>query len=256
MLFDTHVHLDAPSLRQDLQDLLLKARSAGVRQFLIPGVFPENWAALVETANSIRGAFAAPGLHPMASDLWNEETASLLIDQLKSPAAVAVGEIGLDALIETPTMEVQERAFRDQIRIARNLNLPIVIHCRRATGRLLQILKEEQAETVGGIFHGFSGSYETAMEGIRVGFAIGFGGPLTYPNARRTPEVLHRLPQEWIVLETDAPDLAPHPHRGELNTPANLPLIARKVSEIRGWTQEKTALITTKNAQRILKQNL
>jgi TatD DNase family protein len=106
---------------------------------------------------------------------------------------------------------------------------------------------------VGGIFHAFSGSLETALQGIRLGFAIGVGGTVTYPNARRLPGVVQRVPEEWIVLETDAPDLPPHPHRGEVNRPAWLPLVAQRIAEIRGWSEVETARITTANAKRILK---
>jgi TatD DNase family protein len=131
---------------------------------------------------------------------------------------------------------VQEQAFRAQLRLAIAAGRPVLIHCRQAAGRLLQILREEGAERVGGIFHAFSGSLETARQGIRLGFAIGVGGTLTYPNARRLPEVVREVPAEWLVLETDAPDLAPHPHRGEVNRPAWLPLIARQVAELRRWS--------------------
>jgi TatD DNase family protein len=165
----------------------------------------------------------------------------------------AVGEIGLDALIDSPDLEVQERAFRSQLRLAVEAQLPVLIHCRRATGRLLDILREEKSQRVGGIFHAFSGSIETAMEAIRLGFVLGFGGPLTYPNARRILEVLRQVPKDAIVLETDAPDMSPHPHRGEPNAPANLPFIARRVAEVRGWSEEETARVTTENARRILK---
>jgi TatD DNase family protein len=161
--------------------------------------------------------------------------------------------IGLDALLPAPALAVQEQAFRAQLRLAIAAGRPVLIHCRQAVGRLLQILREEGAERVGGIFHAFSGSLETARQGIRLGFAIGVGGTLTYPNARRLPEVVREVPAEWLVLETDAPDLAPHPHRGEVNRPAWLPLVARRVAELRGWSEAETARITTENAKRILK---
>jgi TatD DNase family protein len=103
------------------------------------------------------------------------------------------------------------------------------------------------------MFHAFSGSLETALDGIRLGFAIGIGGTVTYPNARRLPEVVKMVPAEWLVIETDAPDLAPHPHRGETNRPAWLPLVARRVAELRGWSEAEMARITTENARRILK---
>ncbi|WP_027716112.1 TatD family hydrolase [Desulfuromonas sp. TF] len=252
-LFDTHVHLNAAPLIENLDREIDRARQAGVESFLIPGVRWKEWPQMLSVARAVPGALVAPGLHPLAAAEWNEEVAGGLIDLFSNTLTAAVGEIGLDALIDSPDMEVQERAFRSQLRLAVEAQLPVLIHCRRATGRLLDILRQEKAQRVGGIFHAFSGSIETAMEAIRLGFVLGFGGPLTYPNARRIPEVLRQVPKDAIVLETDAPDMPPHPHRGEPNAPANLPLIARRVAEVRGWSEEETARVTTENARRILK---
>lgn len=253
VLFDTHVHLDASPLCENLEEEVRRAREVQVRRFVVPGVRRQGWPALMECVRSVAGAVAAPGLHPLAAGEWNDEAAARLSVLLSDPLSMAVGEIGLDALVPAPSPEVQERAFRGQLRLAIEAGLPVLIHCRRATGRLMEILREENAQRVGGIFHAFSGSVETALEGVKLGFALGFGGPLTYPNARRVREVLRRVPQEAIVVETDAPDLSPHPLRGEANRPANLPLIARKVAEVRGWSMEETARITSANAARVLK---
>jgi TatD DNase family protein len=251
--FDTHVHLDAVPFRLNLKEEVCLAKEAKVRRFVIPGVNREGWGELMNTARSVSGALAAPGLHPIAARQWDGEAAGQLRALLQDPTAIAIGEIGLDALLAAPSLKTQEQAFRGQLRLAIEMDRPVLIHCRKATAKLLAILKEEGAQRVGGIFHAFSGSLETALEGIRLGFAIGFGGTLTYPNARRIPEVLRQLPKEWIVLETDAPDLPPYPHRGETNHPVYLPLIARKAAEIRGWSEEETARITTANARRVLK---
>ena len=255
LLFDTHVHLDADCLRGNLDRETRRALQSGVGNFLIPGVRREGWPLLFSAARDVPGALVAPGLHPLAAAEWNEEAAAELTDLFSDSLTVAVGEIGLDAFIDSPGLEVQEAAFRAQLRLAVEAQLPVLIHCRRATGKLLNILREEKAGRIGGILHAFSGSIETAREAIRLGFVLGFGGPLTYPNARRIPEVLRQVPQEAIVLETDAPDLPPHPRRGEPNSPANLPLIARRVAEVRGWSEEETARITTENAERVLKIN-
>ncbi len=252
-LLDTHVHLDRPPLSENLQQETGQARQAGVGGFIVPGVRRADWLELLQVVRSIPGALAAPGLHPLAAHQWDGGAARELAAHLGDPAVVAVGEIGLDAIIDAPALDVQERALRGQLRLAVATGKPVLIHCRRATGRLLDILRDEGAERVGGIFHGFSGSRETALAAIGLGFAIGFGGPLTYPNARRAPEVLGILPEEWLVIETDAPDLSPHPRRGESNRPAFLPLIAARMAEIRGWTLVRTARVTTANARRVLK---
>jgi TatD DNase family protein len=191
-------------------------------------------------------------MHPLAAGEWCPECERELQQLLVEPEVVAIGEIGLDALLPSPSLEMQEQVFRAQLRLAIAAGRPVLIHCRQATERLLRILHAEGAERVGGIFHAFSGSLETALDGIRLGFAIGIGGTVTYTNARRLPEVVKKVPAEWLVLETDAPDLAPHPHRGETNRPAWLPLVARRVAELRGWSAAETAHITTENAKRIL----
>ncbi|WP_305041486.1 TatD family hydrolase [Geoalkalibacter sp.] len=253
LFFDTHAHLDCPPLVQRLAGELAAARAAGVGRFLVPGVAPQGWQRLLETVDSVPDAWAAPGIHPLAAQDWNSSTVAALAALLDHPRVVAVGEIGLDALLDGPSPAIQEVALRGQLRLAREAGLPVLIHCRRAQGRLLDILREERAGERGGILHAFSGSIETARQAMDLGFAIGFGGTLTYPNARRAPEVLKALPAAWVVLETDAPDIAPHPHRGEDNRPAWLALIAAEVARIRNWSLEETARITTENACRVLK---
>lgn len=250
--FDTHIHLDTLGDEQTIQREVGLAREAGVGAFLVPGVHPRDWPRLLRTVSRFPEALAAPGVHPLAASCWDVGVADRLTALLATPAVVAVGEVGLDGLIQGVSSEQQQKVLRHQVRLAVEAGLPLLIHCRKATERLLTILREEDARTVGGIFHGFSGSRETALQAVKLNFAIGFGGPLTYPEARRAPEVLSALPDEWIVLETDAPDLPPHPHRREDNRPSYLPLIAERVAHLRGWTREQAAAITTANALRVL----
>lgn len=249
--FDTHVHLDVFGALTEVAAVAEAARHVGVCGCVVPGVAPDGWDKLLAVAAAVPGAWAAPGLHPQAASAWNRDCARTLESLLDDAAVVAVGEIGLDSLC-SESMDAQETALRAQLRLALAKRLPVLIHCRRAFGRLLQILDEEGAERVGGILHAFSGSLETARAAIRRNFAISFAGSLTYPGARRAPQLLAALPAEWIVLETDAPDLAPVPRRGEENRPAYLPLVGAAVAEIRGWSLPETARITTANAHRIL----
>lgn len=248
MLFDTHIHLD---LLADLHREVNAARKIGINQFLVPGVRPTVWPELLQTTDAIAGAVAAPGVHPMAAREWNRTTREQLLACLQRTGSVAIGEIGLDSMIDIP-QALQESVLREQLRIAIDCRLPVILHCRRATGRLLQILQQERVDRVGGIMHAFSGSLETAREAINLGFALAIGGPVTYPEARRIPEVASQLPAEWLVLETDAPDLAPHPHRGATNRPIWLQYIHHRLAELRGWTPEETAAITSSNARRVL----
>jgi len=188
----------------------------------------------------------------MAAGQWSEATLSELDVLLAEPRVVAVGEIGLDGQLEIP-LEVQENVFREQLSLAVAHRKPVMIHCRRAWGRVLEILRDSGAEQVGGILHAFGASLDIALQGWDLGFCCSFGGPLTYPNARKRIEVLQGLPAEAIVLETDAPDLPPHFHRGKENRPEWLPLIGKRVAELRGWGLEETARVTTENVQRILR---
>lgn len=252
-LFDTHVHLDCAPLNAGLAAEIAAAQAVGVNRFLVPGVHAHGWDGLLQTVHAIPGAFAAPGVHPLAAAEWCRTTAEALKSLLQEHKIVAIGEIGLDALLEAPARQVQEEAFRGQLRLARDVGLPVLLHCRRAWGRLLEILREERAKEVGGILHAFSGSLETARQAVDLGFVVAFGGTLTYPGARRAPQVLAGLDQECIVLETDAPDLAPHPYRGDSNRPAWLALIAAEVARQRGWSLAETTRITTDNALRVLK---
>ncbi|WP_148897200.1 TatD family hydrolase [Geothermobacter ehrlichii] len=249
-LFDTHVHLDRLGPDQDSATALAEAGRAGVGAWLVPGVRRQHWPDLLSLAGAPR-IWAAPGLHPMMAGQWGAAAEVELAELLQRPECVAVGEIGLDGLLDVP-FQLQEPAFRGQLRLAVAAGKPVLIHCRRAWGELLAILRQEQAGRVGGILHGFGGSPRIASEALELGFVIAFGGPLTYPNARKRVEVLRTLPVEAIVLETDAPDLPPHPHRKEPNRPEWLPLIARRVAEIRGWSLAETARITTANARRVL----
>lgn len=248
--FDTHAHLDFPPLREHLREELALARAAGVGGWVVPGVSPDGWPALMATVAEVPEALAAPGVHPRAAANWSEKTAAALM--LLLDKAVAIGEIGLDGSLSSPSPAVQERAFRDQVRLAVAARRPLLIHCRKAMGRTLEILRGEGARRVGGIFHAFSGSPESAREALRMNFAIGLGGALTFANARRGPELAHALPADWLVLESDAPDLAPEPFRGQLNRPAYLPLIAARLADLRGWSPAETAAITAANARRVL----
>lgn len=252
MLFDTHIHLDCLGPREEMVADVAAARDVGVDYFLVPGVRSSAWGAIRETVDLVEGGLAAYGLHPLAAGEWSETCRDLLCRYLQDEKAVAVGEIGLDRYVDWP-VSMQEEVFRHQLQIAAQFGKPVLLHCRKMPGRIVEILQSEEGARIEGIMHAFSGSWETAKAALDCGFLLSFGGPLTYPEARRAIEVLQRLPDDAIVIETDAPDLPPHPHRGERNRPAWLPLVLQKVAEVRGWEWQQAAEITTKNARRILK---
>lgn len=252
MMFDTHIHLDRIAAERPLDEEIASARAAGVGQFLVPGVDRKSWCSIQQVTGEIDGSLAAFGLHPLAAAEWDGSCRDELVSFLAAENTVAIGEIGLDRFLNVPLV-CQEQAFREQLQVAIEHSLPVLVHCRKMIGRLLEVLREEQADRVGGIMHAFGGSEQTARELIDLGFVLSFGGALTYPEAHRISEMARRLPENSIVIETDAPDLAPHPHRGEVNRPVWLALVARRLAEIRGWSLEKTAELTTANARRILK---
>jgi len=251
-LFDTHIHLDLLAAPPFRTEMLLAARTAGITGFLVPGVAPAGWPELLRVAAQVEGAYAAPGAHPRFAACWDGKARRELEAMLLEPQVVAIGEIGLDGSPGMPAAADQERAFRDQLALARAFAKPVLLHSRRAIGRLLALLKQDGALPAGGILHGFSASFEVARQFLDRGFLLGFGGPLTYPNARRGPEVLQRLPAAAIVLESDAPDLPPWPHTGESNRPEWLGLVAARVAELRGWSRAETETITSANARRVL----
>lgn len=249
-LFDTHIHLDR--LPQDeLAAEIGRARNFGISSFLVPGITPSGWDDMTHLARQHDGLFLAPGLHPLAAECWSPAVEERLKVLLAHPAVVAIGEIGLDVKSSVP-MAQQEFVLRAQLRIAVAAGLPLLLHCRGALSRCLQIFKEEQGPGVGGILHAFSGSLEMARIALRLNLILGFGGGITWPEARRAPEVLRTLPATAFVLESDAPDQSPEPYRRERNRPLWLDLIATHCAELRACSRDEVAAQTTANARRIL----
>ena len=249
MFVDTHCHLDSPSLLARLDDVLASAGASGVRKIICPGVGPDGWETIAGLAKSRKGVFAAFGLHPMLAGFYRQELAERLADY--SGHAVAIGEIGLDYALPHVSRDQQRIAFRNQLRVAVDVGLPVLVHCRRAFADALMIMKEENVRRVGGVMHAFSGSYEIAVECIRLGLSISVSGTVTYRNAVKRVEVVGKLPLEHMLLETDAPDMTPEPHRGRDNEPAYLVEVARKVAEIRGMDVQQLGEVTTRNAERL-----
>jgi TatD DNase family protein len=245
---DTHIHLDR---LHALGPQLEEARNAGISAWVVPGVAPDHWPDLMATAERHAGVFAAPGIHPQAACSCQKSHLDELRRHLAHPRSVALGEVGIDRQIGIP-QEIQEEVFIRMIHLALETDKPLLIHARRSTGRILELLHREGGGRLGGIFHAFSGSLETARKIIDLGFVLGIGGVLTFSNAHRLPEVVREVPAEALVLETDAPDLTPEPYRGRPNRPVYLGLIAERLASLRGWSLAETARITSENAQRIL----
>jgi TatD DNase family protein len=249
-LIDSHCHLDLEPLKSELPHLMKEAHAAGVQGFVVPGVHPDGWPGISAVAAENPRILPAYGIHPMHAVCANDQ----VLDQLCELATqgVAIGEVGLDPAYSAP-LELQETAFREQLRVAVKHGLPVLIHCRRAFQRVFKILSEERAYQVGGIMHAFSGSVEMAREFIRLGFAISISGTVTWNNAVKPLRVASELPLEHLVLETDAPDMTPERYRGSFNRPAWITETALRVADVHGASLEDVARITTGNVQRVLR---
>lgn len=251
MLFDTHVHLNARQFAEDEEEVIKRAEAEGVSNMVVVGFDRETIPSAIRIAEKYDFIYAAVGWHPVdAIDMKAEDLA--WIEELSNhPKIVAIGEIGLDYHWDKSPKDVQKDVFRKQIQLAKKVKLPIIIHNREATQDIVDILKEEKAEEVGGIMHCYSGSLDIAKECINMNFYISFGGPVTFKNAKKPKEVVKELPIEKILVETDCPFLAPHPYRGKRNEPAYVKLIAEQIAALKGLSYEEVAQQTTLNAKKI-----
>ncbi len=250
MLFDTHAHLDASAFQADRAELLASLPSQGLSLVMNPGCDLASSRMAIELAEQYDYIYAAVGSHPDAADEVDEP----LLEEYRKlcqahPKVKAIGEIGLDYHYEDIPRQIQQKAFRMQMELARELNLPVIVHQREASEDGLNIVKEFPEVT--GVFHCFSGSLELAKELIKRGYYIGFTGVLTFKNARKALEVAANIPLERIVLETDCPYMAPEPFRGKRNDPGKLYRMAQRLAEIRGMAEEEIQAITMENGRRL-----
>lgn len=251
MLFDTHVHLNDDQFKEDIEEVIKRAQEAGVSSMVVVGFDRATITRAMELIEEYAFIYAAIGWHPVdAIDMLDEDLA--WIEELSShPKVVAIGEMGLDYHWDKSPRDIQKEVFRKQIRLAKKVKLPIVIHNREATADIVDILKEEHAEEVGGIMHCFSGSPEVAKECLNMNFYISLGGPVTFKNAKKPKEVAVEVPLDKLLIETDCPYLAPHPYRGKRNEPAYVKLVAEQIAELKGLTFDEVAAATTENARKL-----
>ncbi len=250
MFVDTHCHLDAAEFG-DPQAEIVRAAAAGVSCLIIPAVARNNFEAVRELCERFPACRPAYGIHPMYTDDAQPGDLEALRDYLALPDTVAVGEIGLDFFIDHHDRERQEFFFIEQLKLAKEFDLPLLLHIRRAQDVVLKYLR--QYKVSGGIAHAFSGSRQQAEEFIRLGFKLGFGGAMTYSRATRLRQLAATLPLESIVLETDAPDIPPDfLQRGRPNKPEYLPRIAQTLADLRGLPLEDVARLTTENVSSAL----
>ncbi|OCS84834.1 TatD family hydrolase [Caryophanon tenue] len=254
MFIDTHVHLNADQYwDEDLQEVIDRALAAKVERMVVIGfdeVTIKRAMQLIETYDFI---YAVIGWHPVDAIDCTDDYLAWIEELAKHPKVVGIGETGLDYYWDKSPKDVQQYWFRKQIQLAKKLDLPIIIHNREATGDVVQILKEEDAQAVGGIMHSYSGSVETARECINMNFMISLGGPVTFKNARQPKEVATEIELEYLLIETDAPYLTPHPYRGKRNEPAHVVLVAEEIARLKELPVEEIARVTTANALKFFK---
>ncbi|UHA75347.1 TatD family hydrolase [Paenibacillus sp. 481] len=248
MLFDTHTHLDNQAFDEDREDIIARALEQGVTRMVNVGFNRETIPTTMALAEKYDFIYAAVGWHPTDAVTMEQADLDWIADLTKHEKVVAIGEIGLDYYWDTSPKDVQQQVFRQQIGMARELGMPIIIHNRDAHEDVVRILREEKANEVGGIMHSFSGSWETAKMCLDMGFYISFGGPVTFKNAKQPKEVLVQIPNDRLLIETDAPYLTPHPYRGKRNESAYVRLVAETAAELKGMDFEEFCRMTTANA--------
>lgn len=248
-LVDSHCHLDADEFDHDRAQVIARAQAAGVRTQLLPAVTAASWPKLRDTCQLAEGLYPAYGLHPMFLDEHRPEHLEQLREWIVREQPCAVGECGLDFFVDGLDAELQKFYFDGQLRIAREFDLPVIVHARRAVDAVIAAIK--QVGGLRGVIHSFPGSPEQAAQLHKLGFLVGLGGPLTYDRAQRLQRLVAQLPIEQLLLETDAPDQPDAGIRGERNEPARLTVIAETVAKLRGETVAGIAGQTSANARRL-----
>ncbi len=256
MMIDTHIHLDDTRYRDDLEEVLARALEAGVHAFIIPGADPLTLPRAVELAEKYPEVYFAIGVHPY--DLAGMDDLDF-IRYAHHPKCVAIGECGLDYYrLEGSDEEKraekksQEEAFRFQIRVAKEVKKPLIVHIRDASHDAKMILLEEESQEVGGVLHCYNADEELLSLADK-NFYFGIGGVVTFSNAKKLVAVLPKIPRDKLLIETDGPYLTPHPHRGERNEPAYTALVVKKIAQILGTSEEEIGEVTTQNSQRLFK---
>ncbi len=253
LLVDSHCHLDFPGLIENLPHLLQNMADNGVGWALCAGVTLERFPGMLDIVRTSDRLFAAVGVHPDTEEADREADEATLLKLAENQKVIAIGETGLDYYRVSGDLEWQRARFRTHIRAARSCGKPLIIHTRNAAADTLRILKEEKAEEVGGVFHCFTGTAEVARAALDLGFHISFSGIVTFKNAAELKAVARAVPLERLLVETDAPYLAPAPHRGKTNQPAWVRHVAEELARLREVSIDAIATATTDNFFRLFR---
>ena len=249
ILIDTHAHLEMPEFDEDRSEVIKRAHDDGIGAIVTVGIDIESCRKAVALAEECTFIYAVLGIHPHNAKDVDESTYPLLKDLMQHDKVCALGEIGLDFFRNISPQDVQKKRFRELIALARELQLPVVVHDRDAHEETLAALKEEKAFDVGGVLHCFSGDYGMASRCFDMGFSISIPGTVTFRNAHALQEVVRRSPLERMLIETDAPFLTPVPFRGKRNEPSYVRFVADTIAELKGIDAQEVARVTTQNAR-------
>lgn len=252
-LIDTHCHLDVEEFAADRAAVLARARARGVTGIVVPGVLASTWESLLAFCASAPDLFPALGLHPVYLAQHAATDVQQLEQLLAGHAVLAVGEIGLDYYLTGLDRDGQQRLFEAQLEVARNLDLPVILHVRKSHDDVLAAL--QRIRVCGGICHAFNGSLQQAARYRELGFRLGFGGMLTFERSSKLRALAQALPLEDIVLETDAPDMTVAQHRGERNSPEYLPFCLAALAQLRAMPEADVAARTSANARAVLRMD-
>lgn len=255
MIFtDTHSHIYSEEFSEDRESMLQRAFNAGVQRIFVPAIDASYADSMYALEQQYPGkVFLMMGLHPCYVKENYEEELAFVTRELSRRKFTAIGEIGIDLYWDTTTLEIQKKAFRYQIQLAKKYQLPINIHCREAFDEIFEVLETEKGDDLYGVFHCFTGNYQQALQAISYNMKLGIGGVVTFKNGK-IDQFLHQIPLEHIVLETDAPYLAPVPYRGKRNESSYVTVVAQKLAEIYQLPLAEIACITTQNAREVFKQ--
>lgn len=251
MLFDTHAHLNVEQFQADEKEVIQRAKKQGVSRIAVVGFNHPTIKKALELSKEYPEIYPIIGWHPTEAGSYNDEVEEELIKLIKTEKVIAMGEMGLDYHWMRDPKDVQIEAFRRQIRVAKKLKLPIVVHNRDSTEDVYRVLKEESVEDIGGIMHSFGLAPEWVGKFLDLGMHISFSGVLTFRNAKKVQASAQIVPLDKLLIETDAPYLSPEPYRGKRNEPSYVRFVAQKLANLRGLSVQEVTEITTRNANKL-----
>ena len=250
MLVDTHCHLDFERFDQDRNQIVARAAKSGVKRIIVPALNLDNCPDVLKLAETYPAVYAAVGVHPNSSSGWQDEWIETICVFAQHEKVVAIGEIGLDYYWDHAPKEIQHRALKAQLALAADLDLPVIIHNRESSADIIHLLSESalNGHPRPGVLHSFSASWQTASAALDMGYYLGFTGPVTFKKAKTLRQIAMRVPLNRILVETDAPFLAPQPRRGKRNEPAYVTFIADRIAALHNMDTADFAQRTTANA--------